>query len=77
MLEDHAHLPPDGVNVHLGVGDDDAVEGDRAGGRLLQQVQTPQEGGLSGAGRADDHHFLPRGDVLVDVVQHQMVAEGF
>ena len=76
MLEDHAHLPADQVDVHLGVGDLGAVEGDGALGGGLQQVQAPQEGGLAGAGGPDDDHLFLGVDVLGNVVQDQVVPEG-
>ena len=41
-----------------------ALKGDGAGGGDLQQVQAPQEGGLAGAGGADDDHLFARVDVL-------------
>ena len=77
VLEHHAHLLADLVNLHLGVGDDRVFKGDSACSGGFQQVEAAQEGGLAGTGGADDHHLLPRGDVLGDVVQHQVVAEGF
>ena len=76
VLEHHAHLPPDQVDVGLGVGDGGALKGDGALGGGLQQVEAAQEGGLARAGGPDDDHFLPGIDVLGDVVQHQMVPEG-
>ena len=75
VLEDHAHLAADGVDIHLGVGDDGAVKGDGALGGLLQQVEAAQEGGLSGAGGSDDDHLLPLADGLGDVIQHQIPPE--
>ena len=77
VLEHHAHLLAQLVDVGLGVGDLMAVEGNGAGSGDLQQVQTPQEGGLAGAGGADDDHLFPGVDVLGQIVQHQMVPEGF
>ena len=77
VLEHHAHLAADGVDVHLGVGNVGTFKGDGALCRRLQQVQAPQEGGFAGAGGADDDHLFTGVDVLVDVVQHQVVAEGF
>ena len=76
MLEHHAHLTADLVDVGLGAGDLHAVKDDGAGGRLLQQVQAAKKGGLAGAGGADDDHLVAGIDVLGDIVQHQMVAEG-
>ena len=77
MLEHHAHLLADLVDVHLGVGDLRALKGDAAAGGRLQQVQAPQEGGLSGAGGPQDHHLLSGINMLIDPIQHQMVPEGF
>ena len=58
MLEHHAHLPAVEVDVHLFVRDVHVVEVDVAGGGDLQQVQAPQQGGLAGAGGADDGDHL-------------------
>ena len=77
VLEHHAHLPAHLVDVRLGAGDLHPVEGDGAGTRLFQQVQAAKEGGLAGAGGADDDHLVSGIDVLGDIVQHQMIAEGF
>ena len=76
MLEDHAHLTADEIDVRLGVGDVRTLEGDGALGGRLQQVQAAQEGGLAGAGRPDDHHFLAGADVGRNIVQDQVVPEG-
>ena len=75
VLEHHAHLAADGVDIHLGIGDDGAVKGDGALGGLLQQVEAAQEGGLSGAGGSDDDHLLPLADGLGDVIQHEIPPE--
>ena len=76
MLEHHPHLLADLVDLRLGIGDLCAVEGNGPLGGGLQQVETAQEGGLAGAGGADDDHLLPHLDGLGDVVQHQVVAKG-
>ena len=36
---------------------------------VLQQVQAPQQGGLAGAGGADDGHHLALVDVQIAVIQ--------
>ena len=54
MLEHHSHLLPMEVDVHALVGDVGALKINTAGGGRFQQVQAPQERGLSGTGRADD-----------------------
>ena len=63
MLEHHPHLLADLVDLRLGIGDLCAVEGNGPLGGGLQQVETAQEGGLAGAGGADDDHLLPHLDV--------------
>ena len=69
MLEDHAHLPPDGIDVGLFVVDDGAFKNDFALGWVLQQVEAAQKGGLAGPGRADNNHFFPLVNMLGDIVQ--------
>ncbi len=75
MLEHHTHVPADAVDVAPRVGDLHIVIGDLSPGGHFQQVQAPQKGGLSGAGGANDHHLLPRVDVLGDVIQDQVVPK--
>ena len=43
MLEDHAHLPPDGIDVSLSVVDDGAFKNDFALGWVLQRVEAAQK----------------------------------
>ena len=76
VLEDHAHLLAYGVDFHLGACDFRALKGDLTLGRRLQKVEAPQKRGLSGPGRPDNHDLLSRRDMLRNVVQHQMRAEG-
>ena len=76
MLEYHAHLTADQVDVGLGVGDLGALKGDGTGSGGLQQVEAAQEGGLARAGGADHDHLLAGIDVLGDIVQHQVLSKG-
>ena len=41
----------------------------------IQTEQTPQKGGLAGAGRADHNNLLTGVDVLGDVVEHMKIAK--
>ena len=79
VLEDHAHFLAVEVDVHLfrlallvdpgGLGDVNAVEENLAACGDFQQVQAAQQGGLAGAGGADDHHHIPLVDIHADIVQ--------
>ena len=69
VLEHHAHLLTVQVDVHRLARQIRAVEEDGAGGRLLQQIQTPQQRGFAGAGGADDGYHLALVDVQIAVVQ--------
>ena len=79
VLEDHAHLLAVEVDIHLFglaflvdellLGDVDAVEDDLAPGGDLQQVQAAKQGGLAGAGGADDHHHVALVDIHGDIIQ--------
>lgn len=68
VLEDHAYVPAELVDVRAGGGDQLPLEEDFPGGGFLQQVQAAQEGAFPGAGRPyDEDHFPPvnlRGDVI-------------
>ena len=50
-------------------GDVHAVKDNGTAGGLLQQVQTAQEGGLAGAGGADDHHHVAPVDIHGNTVE--------
>ena len=69
MLEDHAHLPAQLVDVDLFLRDIDAVEQDRSARRRLQQVQAAQERALAGAGGADGRDDIALPDIDGDAVQ--------
>ena len=88
-LEDHAHVPADGVDVAHVVGQLDAVDDDVPPLVLLQAVDGADESGLAGPGGADDDHHLtllngggdaPQGvEVavpLVNVAAHDDVFDG-
>ena len=76
MLEHHAHALTQGIDVQFYglsifipiflLGDIHTAKNDGTTGRLLQQVQTAQEGRLSGTGWSDDSHHIP----FVDVDRH-------
>jgi hypothetical protein len=59
-LEHHAHLGAVGGFVYAAGGDVLAVEKYLAGGGRLQEVYAPQQGGLAGAGGADDAGHVAR-----------------
>ena len=68
VLEHHAHLLADGVDVvivHL-----HALKLDAAAGGDLQPVQAAQEGGLAAARGADEADHVAAVDVDVDALQH-------
>ena len=57
-------------------GDVLTVKADLTGGGSFQQVDAAQQGGLAGAGGADDAGHVAGGDGKVDVLQNLMGAEG-
>ena len=69
MLEDHAHLLAQLVDVDLFLRDIDAVEQDRSTRRRFQQVQAAQERALAGAGGADGRDDIALPDIDGDAVQ--------
>lgn len=68
MLENHAYVLAELIDVRSGRGNQLSLETDFSGGRFLQQVQAAQEGTFTGTGRAyDEDHFTPvnvRGDIV-------------
>ena len=77
LLEDHAGLAADGVEVADVVRHFDAVDDDAPALVLFETVDGPQEGRLAGAGRPEHDDDLPALDPHVDVPQHAEVAEPF
>ena len=59
MLKHHSHLLSVKVDVGFFVGDIHSLKQYPPGGWYLQQIETSQESGLAGAGRANDNHNLP------------------
>ena len=74
VLEHHAHLLAVQGQIHLFAGDVHAVEDDRAGRGLFQQVQASQECALAAAGRPDDGHHVALADVRGHAVQRLDIA---
>ena len=69
VLEDHAHFLAEFVQVDLALGNDLAFYVDGTVRRLLQQVQTAQESGFTGAGRSDHDHDISLVDINIYTVQ--------
>ena len=57
-LEHHAHLGAVLGRIHLFISNVGSMVKNLSRGRCLQQVQAPQQGGLSGTGRADDTGYI-------------------
>src|SRR5918998_5565453 len=55
--------------------DRDVTHGHGAGGRLLQEVQAPQEGGLAAPGSPDHHHRLVLPDRQPDAAEDVVATE--
>ena len=75
-LEDHADAPPNRVLVDARVGDLLAVQPDRPVVDVLQEVGAAQQRRLAGSGGADQRGHGVRGDLQIDVPQHDGAAEG-
>ena len=69
MLEHHAHLAAVQIDVHLGIGDIDAVKLDGAVSRRFQQVQRPQQRGFARAGGSDDDDDLAAANLRIHAVE--------
>ena len=74
VLEHHADLAADLVDLLQVVGELDAVDDDLALLVLLQPVDAADHGRLAGAGRPADDDALAARDVQVDVLQHMELA---
>ena len=77
MLEHHADLAADLVDLLEVVGELDAVDDDAALLVLLQPVDAADHRRLAGSGRAADHDALAAHDAQIDVAQHVELAVPF
>src|SRR5690606_1583665 len=77
LLEHHADMLAQMVDVGLRVGERHAGDFDLAAGRRLQPVQATQERALAGPRRADDDDNLLFLHMRADPFQDFVVAEGF
>ena len=75
LLEHHAHVLTDLVDVVLRVVDVHAVHSDEAAVDLLKAVDGAQHGGLAGAGRTDDNDLLAAMHIEGNVLQGRHLAE--
>ena len=58
MLKDHAHLAAVEIQIDLFAVEGNVLEGNGAGGRLLQEIEAAQQRRFAAAGGADDRHDL-------------------
>ena len=75
MLEHHAHVLTNLVQIGFLVGHVVTVHNDFPGGDFFQPVQAPKEGGLAGAGGSQNHHDLTFADVGGYVLEDFQLAE--
>ena len=69
VLEDHLHVPAERAHPSTGQPADVlAVEGDRAGGDVVQPHDAAGQGGLAAAGLADQAQGLAAADLQADVL---------
>ena len=68
MLEHHAHLAAVFVDVLLGFCDVGAIEENFSRCGDFEQVQAPEEGGLSASGRTDHDNDIALVDGVGDIV---------
>jgi hypothetical protein len=73
-LEDHVHFLAQPRHIGARRERIDAIDADAAGTRLLEQVQTAQEGTLARARGADHGDDLAARNVRADVTQHRDIA---
>ena len=75
LLEHHARLPADVLDVAEVVGELDAVDDDATRVVLFEPVDAPDHRRLAGTGRTDDNDHLLAADLHVDVAQRLERAE--
>ena len=74
-LEHDADLAPQHVEGGVVLDDEPTVDADLALLDGLEPVDAAQQRGLPGAGRSDEAHNLVLGDLEVDALEHDEVAE--
>ena len=77
MLEHHADMLPVQVNIGFRIRDILSFKKNLSAGRLLQQVEGTEEGGLPGAGRPYYNHYLSLGYGSIDIFKDFNIPEGF
>ena len=77
MLEYHADMLPVQVNIGFRIRDILSFKKNLSAGRLLQQVEGTEEGGLPGAGRPYYNHYLSLGYGRIDIFKDFNIPEGF
>ena len=69
MLELHTHFLTVDIDVRFFICDICAFEEDAAACRYFQQIQTTQEGRLTGTGGTNDNNYFALFDFCIDTVQ--------
>ena len=77
VLEHHAQLLANLVDVGALVQNIRAVKNNLTAGRLFQTVQAAQKRTLTGTGRANDNNALALVDLAVDFLENFQFAEAF
>ena len=77
LLEDHAGLHADGLDVAHVVGQRDAVHNDLPALVFFEAVDRADKGGFARAGGPDDHHNLAAFDRQADIFERVEVAVPF
>ena len=77
VLEHHAQLLANLVDVGALIQNIRAVKNNLTAGRLFQTVQAAQKRTLTGAGRANDNNALALVDLAVDFLENFQLAEAF
>ncbi|MNK73903.1 hypothetical protein D3C87_934060 [compost metagenome] len=76
VLEDHAHIATQVLDLGLGTGQGLAEDGDMPLVDGLERVDAAQERALARAARAQENDLLARVDMELDAVEHPLRAEG-
>ena len=77
LLEYHAHPLPDLIDIRLRIGQGDSLEDNLSAGRLFQQIEAAQEGGLARSGRTDDNDLLAFFDMLINPAKDLLMPKAF
>ena len=77
MLEYHADVFANLIDIYVTVGQVVTIDNDLAAGDFLQLVHAAKEGGFAASGRSDDNDYFSFMHIVGDILQHLKLSKAF